>query len=278
MAKIRAIDVQVQPRVAELAKAYSDNGPFCKYDRLYKLSNRLIPIGIEELVAEMTKSGIEKGVIFGVDHETTCGYKIDNTLIGAFVREFPDTLIGFAGCDPYKGTKALKDLENAVNNLGLRGIGITSFLDRLHPNDKKYFPIYKLAQELQIPVNIHSSVNFDSTSVMELAHPKYIDEVAVRFPDLRIIIRHAGWPWVLEAIAVAWRHENVYLDTSAISPKYLHNDLLRYMDSVLQDKVLFGTSYPLIAFDKAIDDFMSLPIKETTKEKVLYLNAKRLLN
>ena len=113
---------------------------------------------------------------------------------------------------------------------------------------------------------------------MDYGHPRHLDQVACDFPELTIVARHGGWPWVLDMVAVAWRHPNVYVELSGIAPPYLHPDLLRYADGMLRHKFLFGTSYPLLTFRRAVDEFMELPLKDETKSAILYENAARLLH
>lgn len=101
--------------------------------------------------------------------------------------------------------------------------------------------------------------------------------MAGHFPELKLIASHAGWPWILQMVAVAWRHPNVYLELSGIAPRYLDPELLRYFDTpILQDKVFFATDYPLYPFERGVQEFLELPLQDDTKEKILWRNANRL--
>jgi len=276
----KVIDFRVVPRTEKCLGAWNPKTikrPLKRYVEMYKMHERIHPIPLEEQMAMMREVGIVKAVICAADNETTWGAKLPDETIAEIARQHPDMFIGFAGVDGHKVMTAVRGLERAVTNLGLRGVNIGPFFQQLHSNDKKYYPIYAKAVELDVPVVLHTSVNFDPGSVMDFGHPKYLDEVAVDFPDLKIVASHAGWPWVLDMVAVAWRHENVFLEISGIVPRYIHPELLKYFDNVLQNQVLFGTDYPLYDFEKGVKGFEELPLKDDTKEKILYGNAARVL-
>ena len=118
---------------------------------------------------------------------------------------------------------------------------------------------------------------------MEYSHPRYLDQVATDLPELKIVATHGGWPWVTEMVAVAWKHPNVYIDTAGQSPKYIAMasmgwaPLMQLGNSLLQDRILFATRYPLLTFERALEEFNQLPLKEEVKEKWLGKNAARLL-
>jgi predicted TIM-barrel fold metal-dependent hydrolase len=174
--------------------------------------------------------------------------------------------------------QAVRDFEHAVRDLGLRGLNLGPWLHKLRANDRRYYPLYAKAVELNVPVVLHTSSHFDPTVTMDTGNPKYLDDVCVDFPELKVIASHAGWPWILEMIAVAWRHPNVYLEISGIKARYLHRDLVSYFDTpILRGRVLFATDYPLLDWDEAIADVMALPIDETTKQEILRDNAMSLL-
>jgi hypothetical protein len=121
------------------------------------------------------------------------------------------------------------------------------------------------------------SSHFDPTTTFETGNPTYLDEVCVFFPELKVIASHAGWPWILQMVAVAWRHPNVYLELSGIRPRYLHRELVAYFDTpILKGRVLFATDYPLLEWSVCIDDLLGLPIAEQTKREILWDNAARL--
>ncbi len=241
-------------------------------------------ISLEQMLEGMDKAGVAKAVLCPLNMETMVlngleGYKVPNEIIAEAVNKYPDRFIGFACVDPRKGYLAVKELELGVRELGLVGLGelLPSNVE-LYPNDKLMYPLYEKALELEIPVIIHTGQLFDPGTKIKYNNPIFIDDVAVDFPSLKLIVAHFGWPWMEEAIAVVQRNPNVCFDISGWAPRYLPKLLIDYMDGPLSDKALFGTDFPLISFERAVSELRVLPLKESTKEKVFGGNAKRLLN
>lgn len=222
-------------------------------------------------------------VIKARDVETTFGFRVRNEHVAEFCREHGPKFIGFAGVDPHKGIVALRELEFAVKELGLRGLNLQCFEHKLRINDARMYPLYAKCIELDIPVNIHCSVNFSVDTAMDYGKPQFLDEVMIHFPELRVCAAPPGWPWVHELVAVAWRHPNVYISLAPVRPKYLgvahsgYEGLLQYGNTVLQDRIMFGTSYPLLPVERSIEEIEALPLKDTSKRKWLHDNAARFL-
>lgn len=134
-----------------------------------------------------------------------------------------------------------------------------------------------------MPVILHASMNLSLEVTMEYSHPKYIDQVATDFPELKIVATHGGWPWVNEMVAVAWRRPNVYLDTAAQRPKYIGlpdtgwAPFVHFGNSLLQDRILFASRWPLLPFRQTIEELRELPLKPEVLEKWLWKNAATLL-
>ncbi|MGB3415097.1 MAG: amidohydrolase family protein [Mesorhizobium sp.] len=222
-------------------------------------------------------------VLHGKDVETTFGIKIKNEDVASFCKEHGKRFIGFAGVDPHKGYKAVDDLKRAVNDLGLRGLNLQCFEHCIPINDKKFYPLYAKCIELDIPVGIHASINFSTKTLMEYGRPLALDEVMVHFPELKAVAIPPGWPWVQELIGVAWRHKNVSIGLTPVRPKYLetpesgYGPLVQYGNSLLQDRMIFGTSYPLQPIQRTIDETRALSLKPEVQHKWMYSNAARLL-
>jgi len=203
--------------------------------------------------------------------------------VAEFVQQAPDRFVGMAAVDPHKGMQALRDLEYAHHELGMKVLCLEPWLHKINSNHKLYYPIYAKCVELGMPIWIHTSLNFVPQLAMDFGRPIYLDEVAGHFPELEVIAGHGGWPWVNEMMAVAWRHPNVHLDISAIRPRYIAKPdsgwetLVCYGNSLLQDRVLFGTAWPAQGFKESIQDIQALPLKDEVKKKWLGANAKRLL-
>lgn len=259
------------------------------YRRVYQASEAHVeradaPDALEKYLATYERLRAQYVVVKAKDVETTFGLKVPNETIAEFCRAHEPRFIGYAGVDPHKGAAAVRELEHAVRELGLRGLNLQCFEHRLAINDRRMYPLYAKCVELDVPVNIHTGINFSTDCLMEVGRPLLLDEVMVHFPDLRVIASPPGWPWVHELIGVAWRHANVYIGVSAVRPKYLNVEhsgyeaLLQYGNTVLQDQMLFGTSYPMQPVERAVAEMNELPLKDSVREKWLYVNAARLLN
>jgi len=277
------IDFRARPPIPE---AYPEIVELSHYGELYRggaaLTRADLERGWEVMLSQMDDADVGIAVLFAEDFETTLGKKVPNELIARGVRRYPDRFRGMASVDPHKGDRALEELEYAVRELGMVGLTLWPCFSRLYCTDPKYYRLYEKCLELGVFVVLHTSVNFSSSSPLDMGRPVYLDQVAIDFPELTIVASHAGWPWVLELIAVAWRHPNVMLETSAMRPKYMMREhsgwgpLFNY-SSVLADRVMFGTAWPLLPFKRSIDEFRRFPIDDAIKEKWLHGNAARLL-
>ena len=235
---------------------------------------------LEDFVKQLDEMGVEKAVIFNLDEETPSGFcGLPNDYYADIVKKYPDKFIGLAGIDPLKGMHAVREIRRSYD-LGLRGVGVRPFMFGIPPNHAKMYPIYCTCVELDIPIWFHLSINY-STLTMEVERPVYLDIVAQDFPELKIIAGHGGWPWVNEMVAVAWRNRNVYIDIASYLPKYIGmqgtgwEPLMHFGNSVLQDKILFGSTQVLMgqSIKQLADGVMALPLKEEVKSKWLYHNA-----
>lgn len=222
-------------------------------------------------------------VVKARDLETTFNFRIRNEDVAAFCRQHAPRFIGFAGVDPNKGMTAVRELEHAVKELGLRGLNLQCFENKLRINDAKMYPLYAKCIELDIPVNIHCSTNFSAVTSMDYGKPAYLDDVMVHFPELRVCASPPGFPWVPELIAVAWRHANVSIGLVAIRHKYLavansgYEMLLQYGNTLLQDQIIYGSAYPMMPIGRSLAEVDELPLKDGVRRKWMHDNAARLL-
>lgn len=222
-------------------------------------------------------------VVKARDVETTFGFKISNETVAAFCTANGPRYIGFAGVDPHKGKPAVEELERAVRELGLRGLNLQCFELKLCPNDRLLYPFYEKAIELGIPVNIHCGINFSTATPMRFGKPEYLDQVMVDFPGMKVCASPPGWPWVNELIGVAWRHPNLWIGLLAVRPSLLakahsgYEPLLQYGRTLLQDKMIFGTAFPMLAPERALGEVEALAIDEAVRRKWLHGNAARFL-
>jgi uncharacterized protein len=280
------IDFSSRPPTPEIAKT----GPhLANYRRVYRSSERAAGAEKEAsqslpgYLAMYESLGARHVVVKARDLETTFGFRIRNEDVAEFCRKHGSRYIGFAGADPNKGMTALRELEFAVKELGLRGLNLQCFEHKLRINDPKMYPLYAKCIELGIPVNVHCSVNFSTATSMDYGHPRFLDDVMIHFPELRVCAAPPGWPWVQELVAVAWRHPNVWIGLAPVRPKYLnvpnsgYEPLLQYGNTILQDSMIFGSSFPLLPVERSIKEIEALPLKDNVKRKWLHDNAARFL-
>lgn len=253
-------------------------------NRVYSGANPAVRVmESSELVEYLDRVGVDKAILKTGDSETTLGTKYPMDKLANYIRGHEDRLVGTAGVDPHKGMQAVRELEWAVRELGFKAVQLGPIGHKLPASDKKYYPIYAKCIELGVPALIHTSIHFSNSLVLAPGHPCHVDEVAVDFPELKIVCVHGGWPWVAELVAVAWRHKNVYIEISGVRPRYLvmqgngWDPLIAYGKSVLQDKILWGSNWPQVTPEEGIAAVRGFPLKEDVKRKWLGLNAARML-
>ncbi|MEV4282678.1 amidohydrolase family protein [Actinoplanes xinjiangensis] len=224
-------------------------------------------------------------VVFTVDAEHATGHpRIPNEEIAEDCAKHPDTLIPFASIDPHKGRAGVREARRLVERYGVRGFKFHPSIQGFAPDDRLAYPLYEAIEELGAVALFHTGQTGIGARVrggggirLRYSNPMLVDDVAVDFPDLRIILAHPSFPWQDEALAVATHKEHVHIDLSGWSPKYFPPQLVRYANSLLQDKVLFGSDYPVITPDRWLADFEKLDVKDTVRPKILKENAARLL-
>jgi predicted TIM-barrel fold metal-dependent hydrolase len=224
-------------------------------------------------------------VIFAIDAETRSGDRyVGNDYVAGVVNRYPDQFVGFASVDPWKGAMAVRELERAVRELGLRGLKLHPTIQAFFPNDPRFYPLWEKCSELEIPVVFHTGqtgVGAGSPGgggfKLKYSQPLLVDDVAADFPHLTIILAHPSVPWQEEQLSIALHKQNVYIDLSGWSPKYFRPVLTQYVTTILQDKVLFGSDYPAIQPDRWLRDLEMIEMKEEVRQKILLDNARRLL-
>ena len=223
-------------------------------------------------------------VIFDVDCETRTGVKISNTDTAGWVKKYPDTFIGYGSVDPWKGKVAVDEVKRCAD-LGLRGMKFQQAIQAFNPTNSRFFPIYEACNRLNLPVIFHGGTTAISAGspgggglVLEYCKPiPYIDEIAARYPELRIIIAHPAWPWHDDQLAVMRHKGNVYMDLSGWAPKYFPESIIQNVNTLVQDKVFFGSDFPVLTPERWLSEFAALPIKEAVRPKILLHNAARFL-
>ena len=222
-------------------------------------------------------------VIFSVDERLTSRPPIPNDEVAAFAGENADIMFAFASVDPTRGKEAVDEAKRLIAAGGIRGFKLHPPLQQFHPNDKQVYPFYEVINEARLPVIFHTGHSGIGTGMpggggvrLKYGNPMDIDDVAVDFPDMPIIMAHPSFPWQDEAISVCLHKPQVYIDLSGWSPKYFSPTLVQYANTLLKRKVLFGSDYPLIAPDRWLADFEKIAIRDDVRPLILKENALRL--
>jgi len=238
-------------------------------------------IGLDDMLRRMDAAGIERGFLVatraGRLGHPAC-YHLPYELVARAVKQHPDRFHGMAGLDPYEGMKGVQELERAVEELGFIGAHFYPHWYELAPDHAKWYPYYAKCCELDVPVQMQvgQSMIYDPTyPVRSVGRPITLDAVACDFPELKLVGIHVGIPWTDEMIAMAWKHPNVYIGCDAHSPKYWPESFVRYVNSYGQDKVLFGTDFPILDFERTREEIEALGLKPEAKKKLLRENAVR---
>ncbi|MBD8042502.1 amidohydrolase [Arthrobacter sp. Sa2BUA2] len=224
-------------------------------------------------------------VVFTVDARTRLKHEpnsIEEIAEGAARNN--DVLIPFGSVDPLTGADAIDRAKQLVEDYGVRGFKFHPSLQGFNPSDQRYYPLWEALQQLGLPAVFHTGQNGMGAGTpggsgikLGYSNPLLLDEVAADFPQFQIIMAHPSVPWQDEANSIATHKSNVFIDLSGWSPKYFPESLVKLSNSVLQDKVLFGTDYPLITPQKWMSAFADLPLKDAVRPKILKENAVRLL-
>lgn len=181
-----------------------------------------------------------------------------NAEVAKYTRAYPNRIFGLVSVDLHDPVAAVKELDHYIRVEGFKGLRVVPWLWNLPPTDAHYWPLYVKCIELDIPFCTQIG-HTGPLCPSEVGRPiPYIDEIALKFPDLKIVCGHLGYPWTAEAVSVAWKHENVYLDTSAWSPKYYAPEFLTFANTTGKKKVMFGTNFPQLGWKACVDGVRSI--------------------
>jgi predicted TIM-barrel fold metal-dependent hydrolase len=241
-----------------------------------------VPLALDDVAAYYRERRMAC-VVFTVDEHLTGRPVVANDDVLAAAAAHPDALIAFASVDPTRGTAALDEAQRLIA-AGARGFKLHPPLQQFEPNDRRVYPFYEIVEAARLPVIFHTGHSGIGTGMrggggvrLKYGNPMLIDDVAVDFPNLPIVMAHPSFPWQDEAISVCLHKAQVYIDLSGWSPKYFSPTLVRYADTLLREKVLFGSDYPMITPDRWLKDFAALPIRDDVRPLILKENAARLL-
>lgn len=240
-----------------------------------EVPDREIPISAS--VASLDAGDVGLGLL-SAWHSPT-GSLISNEEVAGWVDQHPDRFAGIASVDLARPMEAVRELRRSVEDLGFKGLRVVPWLWEAPPTDRRYYPLYAACVELGVPFCTqvgHTGPLMPS----ETGRPiPYIDQVALDFPELVIVGGHIGYPWTEEMVAVCRKHENVYIDTSAYTPKRFPEELVRYMRSDSgRRRVMFGTNFPMISHQSALEGLDRLGLDEEAMGLYLEGNARRVFN
>jgi predicted TIM-barrel fold metal-dependent hydrolase len=273
------IDVHVHPL---LVKELTDKRPTLLEAADMVFDIRTSPQPLSTLQGEMDLCGIERAVLLPLNCKKAYGCEMpSNQEISEIAEKDRRRFIGFASVDPNTKEEALQELRQAHDQLDLRGLKLNPALQGFDPAGSSALDIYKEAERLEMPVLVHTGITFSSRFSIMHNQPLLLDDVARKHPKLRICLAHFGWPWVLDALTVAIRNPNVYLDTAgtfAGTPIESIRQITtlipaRVIENTLGERLMFGSDFPRIEINKMYAAVSSLSVRKDVLEAILQRNA-----
>jgi predicted TIM-barrel fold metal-dependent hydrolase len=268
-----------------LIKEFAEKYP--NYERsarqVFKIGNNFQPL--ETFLLQMDVAGIERAVLLPIDCRRARKVSVSSNEQVVELCRMSDRFIGFASVDPLR-KGAGRELESAVEKMGLKGLKLDPCLQDFLPTDPKAFALYEAAAALGIPLVVHTGMSWAPETPLELAHPLLLEPAIRRWPALSFVLAHFGWPWVWEATALALKYPNVYLDTSCLfydSPKEFFQFVFSrqipttVIERSLRNRVVFGSNYPRVEIKNMVHALKSLALSQGCLNKILKENAERLL-
>ena len=276
-----AIDIVVNPFTPEAV----ENG-WTGLDEDFKAQVRMpedmrAGVSMADYLGRMDRAGIERSLLIAVragDLNKRGGFEMPYEYVRQLCQQHPDRFSGLAGIDPFRGMQGLRDLEQAVRDYGFVGAHLYPHWCELAPDHAKYYPYYAKCCELDVPIMMqvgHNLVYSRQRRLPSVGRPICLDQVAIDFPELRLIGIHIGIPWTDEMISMCWKHENVYTAGDAYAPKYWPEAYVHYANTFCREKVLFGTDWPVIDPERAVREVNELGLRDESRQLLMRDNALR---
>jgi uncharacterized protein len=236
---------------------------------------------VEQYLERLDRAGIQIAFIAAaksgsIGHPSN--WHLPYEMVHEVVQAYPTRFRGLAGIDPNEGMAGVRRLEYAVKELGFVGAHLYPHWFEMAPDHRKYYPFYAKCVELDVPIQMqvgHCLVYSRDRPLPSVGRPILLDTIACDFPELKLIGIHTGWPWVEEMISVAWKHPNFYIGSDAYAPRYWKPEFVHFINSWGQNKVLFGTDFPIVDFERATREIGELDLRPESREKLLWRNAAR---
>jgi predicted TIM-barrel fold metal-dependent hydrolase len=277
LAKITAIDVHVHAEVSCHDPEDPVMGQYFDAASAYFKAPRERP-KIPEII-ELYRAQNIAFCLFTVDCESGIGAKrVSNYEIA------DDICLAFASIDPHKGKLGAREARDLVENHGVKGFKFHGIMQNAHPADRMAYPIYEVIAEYKLPAIFHTGHSGMGTGMrggggvrLKYGQPMLIDDVAVDFPDMKIILAHPSWPWVDESLSMALHKNNVFIDLSGWSPRYFQPQIIQYANTQLRHKMMFGSDFPLIHPTKWLEAARQVGFKDEVLPLIMKDNAARVL-
>lgn len=285
LSELTAIDVHTHAEVSSQGHASLDEDLHTASSAYFKVEGRERKPTLEEMAAYYRERKMA-AVVFTVDAESATGTApVPNEEVAEAAAAHPDVLIPFASVDPFRGKAGVRQAHRLVEEYGVKGFKFHPSIQGFFPNDRSLaYALYEVIEETGCVALFHTGQTGIGAGVpggggirLKYSNPMHVDDVAADFPHLKIILAHPSFPWQDEALAVATHKPGVHIDLSGWSPKYFPPTLVQYANTLLKDKVLFGSDFPVLTPDRWLADFAKLTIKDDVRPKILKENAARLL-
>jgi len=277
----KAIDTHAHQPTEEFLH---DAGGEMMQDAARKFGTTLDTWGYEEMLEEYREAGIDRAVLLGWDAETnTNNPPVTNEYVAEVRDEYPDFFVGFGSVDPLKDD-CVESARRAVEDLDLSGFKFQQIAQGFDPSAPEHEALFSTIEDLGVPCVFHggnSTLGACSPGgrglQIKYGNPMLLDDLAAHHPDLQILIAHPAFPWEKEQLAICQQKGNVYMDLSGWMPKYIDDQVLHYARTVLKDRVMFGTDYPMIHPEPWLEQFADLGWDEAVQRKLLWETAEDFL-
>ena len=277
----KAIDAVVNIWTREALSHRPDWGDEFFVGKMNAENDLMAGLSLEEIIEKMEEAGIDKAFLIAARAGRVglpgC-YHMPYSVVADACAKYPERFYGLAGIDPFEGMDGVRAFEDAIKNMGFVGAHLYPHWYELAPDHAKYYPFYAKCCELNVPIQMQvgqSMVYSQEYRTKSVGQPIALDAVACDFPELKLIGIHVGIPWHDEMISMAWKHENIFIGCDAHRPKYWPKSFIHYLNSYGQDKIIFGTDFPVLEFKKTIDDIDALGLKSEVRKKLLRDNVIR---